>query len=193
MSAAAAADPVPAKGGKKRLLIIVAAALVLVAAGVAAVLLLKQNTAQNEDDDWDDPATATATAVRKVDPAVVPTFLPLDTFTVNLADRTAERYAQVGITLEVDTQETSDRLKAYMPAIRNNILMVLSHKTSTELLDRAGKERLAMEIMREAVRPIGIDLEQVPPQADADGGAGRPQPKVHNPVLAVHFSNFIIQ
>lgn len=190
-AAAAAADPVPAKGGKKRLLIIVAAALVLVAAGVAALLLLKQNTAQDEDDGWDE--TATATAVRKADPAVVPTFLPLDTFTVNLADRTAERYAQVGITLEVDTKETSDRLKAYMPAIRNNILMVLSHKTSTELLDRAGKERLAMEIMREAVRPIGIDLEQAPPQADADGGAGRPQPKVHNPVLAVHFSNFIIQ
>jgi flagellar protein FliL len=31
-----------------------------------------------------------------------PTFVPLDPFTVNLADRDAERYAQVGVTLELD-------------------------------------------------------------------------------------------
>ena len=30
-----------------------------------------------------------------------PAFVPLDPFTVNLADREAERYAQVGITLEL--------------------------------------------------------------------------------------------
>ena len=52
----------------------------------------------------------------------------------------------------------ADQLKAYMPAIRNGVLMVLASKTSQELLTRKGKEKLADEIMREAVRPLGIEL-----------------------------------
>jgi flagellar protein FliL len=187
MSAAAVADAAPAKGGKKLLLIIVAAVLVIAVAGVAALLLLKKKAVEDEDD-WDAPSTTQST--RKVDPAAIPTFLPLDTFTVNLADRTSERYAQVGVTLEVETKETADRLKAYMPAIRSNILLVLSQKTSTELMDRAGKEQLAMDIMRESVRPLGIDLVA---QESAPADGRRPRARVHNPIVAVHFSNFIIQ
>ena len=45
-----------------------------------------------------------------------------------------------------------------MPAIRNAILMILAHKTSNELLSREGKEQLAPEILREAVRPMGIEI-----------------------------------
>ena len=85
-----------------------------------------------------------------------PTFLPLDPFVVNLADRDADRYAQVGITLELDSPAFADQIKAYMPAIRNAVLMILAQKTSRELLDREGKEQLAAEIQREAVRPMGI-------------------------------------
>jgi flagellar FliL protein len=78
-----------------------------------------------------------------------------------------------------------------MPAIRSNILLVLSQKTSVELIDRAGKEQLAMDIMRESVRPLGIDLEAQ--EAGAASDSRRPRRRVHNPILAVHFSNFIIQ
>lgn len=187
MSAAAAADAAPAKGGKKLLLIILAAVVVIAIAGVAALLLLKKN-AHADEDDWDAPPAAQAS--RKADSSATPTFLPLDTFTVNLADRNAERYAQVGVTLEVENKETAERLKAYMPAIRSNILLVLSQKTSVELMDRSGKEQLAMDIMRESVRPLGIDLA-AQEAAQADGR--RPRARVHNPIVAVHFSNFIIQ
>jgi flagellar FliL protein len=188
MSATAAADAPPAKGGKKLILIIVAAVLVIALAGVAALLLLKKKSAEDEED-LDAPRAVQST--HKTNPAVVPTFLPLDTFTVNLADRNAERYAQVGVTLEVDSKETAERLKAFMPAIRSNILLVLSQKTSVELIDRAGKEQLAMDIMRESVRPLGIDLEAQ--EAGAASDSRRPRRRVHNPILAVHFSNFIIQ
>ena len=66
-----------------------------------------------------------------------------------------------------------------MPAIRNTILMVLAHKTSTELLDRDGKEKLAAEIMREAVRPLGIEIATPEPvtkrrrDAEAERGDAR--------------------
>jgi flagellar FliL protein len=63
------------------------------------------------------------------------------------------------------------------------------------LLEREGKELLAEEIMREAVRPLGIELD--PPAVAASGAPARKkkraEPEVHNPVEHVHFSSFIIQ
>lgn len=190
MSAAAATDAAPAKGGKKLILFVVTGVVVLALAAVAAVLLLKKNNAEDDEEALDEQPAATQSAKKKK-AAVVPTFLPLDTFTVNLADRPAERYAQVGVTLEVESPEVVEQLKAFMPAIRSNILMLLSQKTSTELHDRAGKEQLAMEIMRESVKPLGIDLED--DTSAANNGKNRKRAAVHNPILAVHFSNFIIQ
>jgi flagellar FliL protein len=87
-------------------------------------------------------------------------------------------------------------MKAYMPAIRNGILMVLAHKTSAQLLSREGKVALAREIMREAVLPLGIDPGD---SRAADDGDDEDRPKkrkkssVRNPVKHVHFSNFIVQ
>ena len=140
--------------------------------------------------------------------------MPLDPFVVNLADREADRFAQIGITLEVDDAKFAEEMKAYMPAIRNGILMVLAHKTSQQLLERSGKEALAREVMREAVRPMGIEVEleaepaEAAPKAndaaaaDAADAGDKPKPKLkkkpkpvaeHNPVQKVHFSSFIIQ
>ena len=93
-----------------------------------------------------------------------------------------------------------------MPAIRNGILMVLAHKTSAELLVRKGKEQLASEIMREAVRPLGIELadaeedeeatkdDEARPKSKAKSRKKKPKTAAEDsPVRHVHFSNFIIQ
>jgi len=208
MSAAAAqtvdAGIAPAAKGKKKLLVIVAAALLVVLAGggAAVVYLKKQAAAAAAAAEADDEDAAPAAANKhKGGTPQLPTFLPLEPFVVNLADKDADRYAQIGITLEIDDPKVADQLKAYMPAIRNGILMVLAHKTSTELLQRSGKVALAGEIMREAVRPLDIELDEAPePAKAADDEADdtpkkkkRRKPAVHNPVRHVHFSNFIVQ
>jgi flagellar protein FliL len=200
MSAAAAATdavPVaPAKSGKKKLIIIGAALAVLLAVGGgAALFIMKQRAA----------AAAAAAAAEeggeatgdkqeqklvKADLKHAPTFVPLDPFTVNLADREAERYAQVGITLELSDPKAGDLLKAYMPAIRNNILLALGAKTASQLTERDGKLQLAAEIRREALRPLGYDVAEktgAAKPAAAHGDANEA------PIRAVHFSNFIIQ
>jgi flagellar FliL protein len=109
-------------------------------------------------------------------------------------------------------------MKTFMPAIRNGILMILAHKTSRELLDRAGKEQLAAEILRESARTMGIDVDE--PEAEVEKvadvkatdaahdkagdddeakpkAAPKPKPKKEaaapNPIRRVHFANFIIQ
>jgi flagellar FliL protein len=107
------------------------------------------------------------------------------------------------VTLEIEDAKTGDELKLYMPAIRNNILMVLSHKTAAQLLTRDGKEKLAQSILYASVRPLGYDIEEDEDEEEAAAtGTDAPPPKKKKkkkkvpsnlPVTAVHFSNFIVQ
>src|SRR5690349_10790892 len=162
MSAAAAvpadaAVAAPAKKGKKKLLImLVVGVLVLLLAGGGAVFMMKKKAAAHAAEDGDDAVASAEHKPAKPDLKNPPTFLPLDPFVVNLADKDADRYAQIGITLEVADPKFGELLKAYMPAIRNSILLILAQKASTDLLDRPGKEALAGQIQREAARVMGI-------------------------------------
>ncbi len=213
---AAVSGAVPFKRGKKKLIIAAAALAVLLAGGGGTVWFLKKRAhAALEATAGEDGATIAeaAHAAAKPDARTPPTYLPLDPFVINLADRDSDRYAQIGITLEVESPMFADQMKGYMPAVRNAILMIIAHKTSKELLGRAGKEELADEIMRESVRPMGIEIAAPEPVTAAPIAAvvaasgaqdeapveikkvvvKRPGETVRNPVQHVHFSSFIIQ
>jgi flagellar FliL protein len=198
---------VPTKLGKKKKLIILVAAAVLLAGGAgggamvwkkkraaaAAAVAAAEAAANGTEVEADEPVVH---AARKEEHKGPPAFLPLDPFVVNLADRESDRFAQIGITLELSDPKFADQIRAYMPAIRNGVLLVLAHKSSQELLSRNGKEKLANEIMREAVRPLGIELEgdeSDAKNADKDEEKGTKTPIEDSPVRHVHFSSFIIQ
>ena len=209
-----------AKGGKKKLIVIVAAALLVVMlAGGGAVFYLRQKAAHAAAEALaaDGEGGEAAAPVEMHDAHNPPTYLPLDPFIINLADRDSDRYAQIGITLELQSPAFADQMKVYMPAVRNAILLVITRKTSKELLEPMGKELLADEIMREAVRPMGIDIAAPMPvtsaapssaaaaASDASGveksmarAEEAPVKKkrketVKNPIQHVNFSSFIIQ
>ncbi|HLO93895.1 MAG TPA: flagellar basal body-associated FliL family protein [Burkholderiaceae bacterium] len=198
MATPAAAEPAATGGGgggKKKLIIIIAAVLLLVIiGGGAALMLMKKKQHAAEDEDGAEAPAAAETSHAKPKAGALPTFVPLDPFTVNLADKEVDRFAQIGVTLEVSDPKTADTLKAYMPAIRSNVLMVLSHKTSAELLTREGKEKLAREILRESVRPMGIELDD---EEEEDTSTSKKKKKkkkaVESPVTQVLFSTFIVQ
>ncbi len=154
---------------KKKLIVIGAAVLALVLAlGAGTIVFLKQRAAHAAAAAaGDDDAAADHAGPARIDPKNVPIYLPLDPFVVNLADKEVDRYAQIGITLELDNGVSADQIKAYMPAIRNSILMILANKSSKDLLSRDGKEQLAQEIMREAVRPMGIEIASPEPVTPA--------------------------
>ena len=214
---AAVSGAVPFKRGKKKLILIAAAALVVVLAGGGGTvwIMKKRAHAALEATAGEDGATAAEAAhAAKPDARTPPTYLPLDPFVINLADKESDRYAQIGITLEVESPMFADQMKGYMPAVRNAILMIIAHKTSKELLGRAGKEELADEIMRESVRPMGIEIAVPEPVTAApiaavvaaSGAQDEAAPFeikkvvvkkageiVRNPVQHVHFSSFIIQ
>jgi flagellar FliL protein len=206
---------------KKKLIVIGAAVLALVLAlGTGAVFFLKQRAAHAAaaaDDETASPEASTPAAAAAAKGA--PFYLPLDPFIVNLADKEADRYLQIGITFELENSMSGDTMKGYMPAIRNAILMILANKTSKDLLSREGKEQLALEIQREAVKPMGIEVAAPEPvttapaatgaSAAASGAASVPAGAIaadaakakarrraesqRNPIQHVHFSSFIIQ
>ncbi len=194
-----------AKGGKKKLMIIIGAVVLLLAVlGGGAAFYFKSKAAAAAAAEEEGGGGAAAHKDKKPkaaarDPKHPPTFVPLDPFTVNLADRDAERYAQIGVSLELEDPKQADAIKAYMPVIRNNILMVLSHKSSAELLERDGKTKLAREIQRETARALGIEVEdeddedEDKPEDTKKKKKKKKKVEVDLPVTAVHFSNFIIQ
>ncbi len=202
-TAAATEAAPPPKGSKKKLIIIIAVvALVLVIGGVAAMLLLKKKAPDAEAGaEGEDAAPAAHAVVAKRDPKHVPTFVPLEPFTVNLADREAERYAQLGITLELEDAKLGDQIKAYMPAIRNQILMAIADRTANELLGREGKQQLAERIRRETAKVLGFAVDEdddagAAPASEDKAAAKKKKKKkaaAPLPITAVHFSNFIIQ
>lgn len=171
---AAGAEPAPPKS--KKLLIIILALVVLLAAGGAAAVFLLMGKSHEDEDGEAAPAKAEKAKPKKKEAATPPTFMPLEAVVVNLADPGSTRYAQVGITLQVEDAKTADEVKKFMPAIRNGILMAISRRTAEELLSAEGKEKLAAEI---------LDLVQKT--------AGMEPYKGYSPVEAVLFSSIIVQ
>lgn len=206
-AAAAAADAAPKKGKKKLIIIAAAVVALLGLVGGGAVVYLKSKAAaeaaaaEAEEGDEDDGEAAGAKRAakashKKAEKGAPPVFVPLDPFVVNLADREADRFAQVGMTLEVADAKVGDELKAYMPAIRNNILLLLAHKTASELMEPEGKELLAREVRREALRPMGYDLPDEDEEDTASKKKKKKKAKVVDedlPIKSVQFSSFIIQ
>ena len=216
MSAAAAAADAPAAkkpGGKKKLVVMVAvAAIVLGGGGVGALVYMKKQKAAAEaaaaSEDGDGDAGAPAKAEKKHEKGAKPVFVPMDPFVVNLADHEADRYAQIGITLEVPDEHVGEEIKNYLPAIRNNILLLLAHKSSADLAGGDGKELLAKQIRREALKAMGeeVEAEEVPeaaPAVVAEGASAVAAPAkkkkkkvaevADSPIRSVQFSSFIIQ
>ncbi len=208
MSAAAAADAVPVKsGGKKKLLLmVVVAAIVLGGGGVGAMLYMKKQKAAAEEaaaaaDDGDAAAAPVKHEPKKAK-GEKPVFVPMDPFVVNLADHDADRYAQIGITLEVPDEHVGEDIKNYLPAIRNNILLLLAHKSSADLAGGDGKELLARQIRREALKAMGEEVDDEDADAPADGASAAAAPAKKKrkkaavddaPIRSVQFSSFIIQ
>lgn len=164
--------------GKSKKLIVIGAVVALLVVIAAAVMLFVAN--QSKTDPYGDGESSKTASL-------VPTFLPLENMVVNLADQGGDRFAQIGITLELQDEATASMVKQYMPSIRNGILMLVSQRTADELLLREGKEKLAADILREVSRPLGLSAPRVQDDADEE------RPRRRNTVRRVLFSSFIIQ
>jgi flagellar FliL protein len=172
---------------KKMILIIVVALLVLgLAGGAGWYFFIKKNEHADED--------ATEVVEAEPEPEVhrgPPTYLPLDNMVVNLANPGGEKFAQVAVTLELSDAKATEKVKVYLPAIRSGVLLLISQRTSEELLQIEGKQKLAADILAEASRHFESDSSHG--KADAAKAKKKKSIDEENPVRGVLFSNFIVQ
>ena len=187
------AETAAAPPKSKKLLIVVALVLVVVLAGIGAFVYVSKQRAAAAFDDQEQPQAAAHKA-----PSGPPVYLPLDNMVVNLADPGGERVAQVGVTFELRDVAAGETVKQYLPTIRSGILLLVSQKTSEELLQREGKEKLATDILREAARPFGgLDDEasaEQPHSGTVKSNKSRNRVRPGDlPVQRVLFSSFIVQ
>jgi flagellar FliL protein len=83
----------------------------------------------------------------KAEPAKPPQFLPLDAFTVNLQLEDNPQFLQVGLTLKVADAAAVDKIKQYMPEVRDRILLLLASQKASVLLTTDGKRKLTADIV----------------------------------------------
>lgn len=98
-------------------------------------------------------------------------FVPLEAFTVNLQEDGGDGHLQVAMTLKASDPTVEAAIRLHMPEIRNDLLILLSDKKSSELASKQGKEAL--------VREITVAINRVIAPAA--------------PVTQVLFTSFIIQ
>lgn len=185
--AAAEAAPAPAKSNKMLLVIVGVLVLVLILGGAAAFFVLNKKHASEDEAEAAPPPKA---AAAKPEHATPPAYLAMDTMVVNLADPGGERVAQIGVSLVVADAKTSDTVKAYLPAIRSGVLLLVAQRTADELLQPEGKQKLAEAIVREASLPFGGGEDE-----EEDNSKKKKKKKVHveYPVTDVLFTSFIVQ
>jgi Flagellar basal body-associated protein len=189
MSAAIAALGASLKKGRMKIVLIMAVLLLLL--GTAALVASRSVVPVDEEDaEFEAEHQAKPGAY---DAKSAPVFVQLETFTANLADRDSDRFIQVGVTLEVVDPKAAEQIKAFMPVIRNNILLVLTNKTSDAVREPVGKRRLAAEIRAQALRPLGHSVKVEELLDEEPSGSFRQAKWARLPIKAVHFSTFIVQ
>lgn len=86
------------------------------------------------------------TAQASVATTRAPVFMNLEPFTVNLAPEGGDQYLQTSLVFQVSDEKVVETMKAYLPIIRNRVLLLLSARRPSELATPAGKAKLVDDI-----------------------------------------------
>ena len=150
----AAEGAAPAKGKSKLLIILVAVFALLAAGGGGAAWFFHTKAAASNEAKGEGEDHKPAKKDGKP-----PVFVTLENFTVNLAG--GDHFMQLGLVLQVKDEETSEKIKVFLPQIRSKILLLLSSKTPEELQDAKGKQALIAELLGDAREPFHAEGENV--------------------------------
>ena len=81
-------------------------------------------------------------------------YIALEPFTVNLVG--LHQVLQIAITLKPAKPDMAEKIKAYVPTIRNEIILLLSEKTPEEIQSAEGKKKLIVETRKAANKALGL-------------------------------------
>ena len=160
----AAADNEDAAPKKSKKLLIIILILLLLGGGGAAgwYFFLKPKPQQ----------TAAEKQKEEEAHAAPPVYVPLETFTANLAG--GDEVIQTDISILVPKEEDAEFLKSHMPVLRDRVLNLLALKDAESLKTGDGKANLSKEIKDAATKAYGKQPKKIE-------------------VLGVFFTSFVIQ
>jgi flagellar FliL protein len=72
--------------------------------------------------------------------------IPLETLIVNLAGNSGRRIAKVNIELELEGENAPQEFQTRQVQIRDRVIVILSGRTYEEMLSKAGKDELRIQI-----------------------------------------------
>jgi len=133
--------------GKGKLLIMIGLVVIIVL-GVGGYMYM-QHKAEEEhrlEEEAKRPENILKKQLSERKQNVAPIYIPLDEMIVNLPGRGGEHYLQTKIVLRTNDASTEDKIKEFMPVIRDKIITVLSSRQMQELATVEGKVMMAREI-----------------------------------------------
>ena len=142
-----------AAGGKRKLFIMIGAAVVVLALGAGAGWYFMHKGA--DDSAAAEPAKKEHASGKKAKKSEAkPEYIAVEPFTVNLQPEHGDQYLQVAFTLQVNSPEQVELIKANMAKVRSRVLLLLSGKKASEISTVEGKQQLAGEILAAVNAPF---------------------------------------
>ncbi len=123
-------------GGKKKLILILIPVLLLLIGGGAGAFFFITHKKKEEK------------KAVPVAPQKLGIMYDLGSFLVNLADKNANTYAKVSITLELSNQKVKEEVVKRLPIIKDAVINLLSSKTYDQIRTPEGKEELRLELIK---------------------------------------------
>lgn len=136
--------PAKARGGANRGILIAVILLVLAGGGGGAYYYFSAGASGAAAEEGEQPKQREAVYV-DLEPSFIVNFIYKDTL----------RYLQINVSAMARDDAVVELVNHHMPAIRHQLLMLLSDKSYSELSGKAAKEKLRLEMLVEIRKIIG--------------------------------------
>ena len=136
------------KPKSKKMLFLIIGLLVVLAGAVGGYFYMQHNAELKRQQETEDkrPENILKKQLMERKDNAAPIYIALDEMIVNLPGRGGEHYLQTKMVLRTNDGSTEDKVKKFMPVIRDKVITVLSSRQMQELATVEGKTMMAREV-----------------------------------------------
>jgi len=136
------------KPKSKKMLFLIIGFLVLLAGAVGGYFYMQHNAELKRQQEAEEkrPENILKKQLMERKDNAAPIYIALDEMIVNLPGRGGEHYLQTKMVLRTNDGSTEDKIKKFLPVIRDKIITVLSSRQMQELATVEGKTMMAREV-----------------------------------------------
>ena len=136
------------KPKSKKMLFVIIGLIVALAGAVGGYFYMQHNAELKRQQEAEDkrPENILKKQLMERKDNAAPIYIALDEMIVNLPGRGGEHYLQTKMVLRTNDGSTEDKIKKFLPVIRDKIITVLSSRQMQELATVEGKTMMAREV-----------------------------------------------